>query len=708
MQKRVALVVGIGNYTHFRPLKYCPPSAEDVYNLLVDPKFGHCAPEHSILETVKEEQSCTTAEMNQLVDRAIDALKPGDQFLFYFCGHAEVYQDDLFLALPDSKPDDPLFSFDFSASLVKKLRLRHINKAILIVDACHSAAMFKAIKDLQGDFSPQRLPKGIGFMAACGEIEYARQSPELERTLFSYYLCEGIRNWSDTGSPDITPSEVREYINEQIKVNHPKFRQKAHTWVREGEATLWLSRNPAYYVSFGMSPKPSNPFKAGRPVWKEKEFIDREKILATVFAHIKEGQSTILVGWPSVGKSSILMRLEEIHKTRPQPEKAESEKNKNQLDLIFCFIDCYDFELDAATPADFWMLVLEQLRIKPLAEPITRLIEDTEERGYRSRDLKRLFASLAHSNQRVVLLIDEFQILPYHPNFKPYFFSKLLRTLTTSTPNQPAGLVLVSASRKPLDSLTHRQTKKNLFTGLKSLTCLPFKKKDVLDLLNHACADTGVTFNNQDRVFLHAVAGRDPLLVQLAAASLWEVAYEGMIKEDRYLQAALDFHNNNAKVHFQDVWDHLDSREKQAILLIGLLQIRGQLRGKIFNVDTFGTPLESARSVPYLTKNELVERVERADKKQNPQHGLVQWGQKIYRIAADSFVWSLSDELLLRTRRERDFRNWLRENELRKPLTEEQWQKITDWTNEMIELTEEGVETLIKATISAVATTANG
>jgi hypothetical protein len=96
------------------------------------------------------------------------------------------------------------------------------------------------------DWSPHDLPSGIAYMAATGEISSARQEPTLERTLFSYYFCDGIRNWSKTETPYITPSELRKHINDQLKKNHPEDKQRAHTWTGESESDVWISLNPSY------------------------------------------------------------------------------------------------------------------------------------------------------------------------------------------------------------------------------------------------------------------------------------------------------------------------------------------------------------------------------------------------------------------------------------------------------------------------------
>ncbi len=244
VQKRIAFVIGVGHYVHFHSLKYSPPSAEDVYNLLVSPEFGRCDPQRSVKKLVKEGQTLSLSEFDDLAKQTIERVEPGDQFLFYFCGHGKIHGDDLFLILPESRKEAILDCYDFR-TLVRKLKFTRVNKAIFIVDACHSGAMLSSLEELMSDWTPE-LPKGFGFMAASGKFQYARQQAEIGRTIFSHYFCEGIKHWKDSRSPYITLSELKDYINDQVRQCHSETDQIVHTLIQEGENSIWISYNSAY------------------------------------------------------------------------------------------------------------------------------------------------------------------------------------------------------------------------------------------------------------------------------------------------------------------------------------------------------------------------------------------------------------------------------------------------------------------------------
>ncbi len=243
MPSRVALVIGIGYYEHHQNLNFCPPSATEVFELLTHPEYGNCELERSKLLASGEGKTLTATDLYQTVRDVLGSLQIGDQFVFYFSGHAELNSDnDLYLTTTES--DKPYRGFHF-ASLVQNLRGHNVAKSILVVDACHSEAMFNSLRNLQSStVSPGELPKGFGFIAASGKYVKARQIPELKRTLFTYYFCEGIRNGIRSEDDYITITGLKEYINSKIESKYRQYRQRVHTSsFGEGEQELWIAKN---------------------------------------------------------------------------------------------------------------------------------------------------------------------------------------------------------------------------------------------------------------------------------------------------------------------------------------------------------------------------------------------------------------------------------------------------------------------------------
>ncbi len=304
-RSRIALVIGIGYYRHHFPLEYSPSSAKRVFELLINPEFGHCAPEKSTLIMVTEkddghwlhkrtqggkveENENGPVNLNDEIDNALKAMNPGDQFIFCFCGHGAVRGKDLYLVLPEYRSDDTPPGYSMNRVTVA-LDDHRVNKAILIVDACHSGAMFSALKNIQGNHWKPDLPEGVVFMSACSEEQFALQGPELQSTLFSHYLCDGIENWQEKQSPKITLRQLGKYIDDKIKENHLNADQNVYIST-VGESMIdevWFSKNPAYFSAWQHQSLPVWP-----PIYSNEAFVDREEVLKEVTSRTIQGQST--------------------------------------------------------------------------------------------------------------------------------------------------------------------------------------------------------------------------------------------------------------------------------------------------------------------------------------------------------------------------------------------------------------------------------
>lgn len=244
-QRRFALVIGIGNYKYTTKLEYCPPSAKEIFKTLIDPSFGGCDPDFSVLIAKDDESDLKPPELYEILTNFISNIKIGDQFVFYFTGHAQKIGDELFLLLTNSKSDEAVTQFAFS-TIVNLVKLK-TKKAIYIVDACQSGAMFKSIKNLM---SPSwtnidsTLPKGNGFLAACAADEFATQVPELGKTIFSHYFLDCILN-NKIKKKKINLQDITDYINREISNNFPDKIQTARASILDNEKELWVSLNPA-------------------------------------------------------------------------------------------------------------------------------------------------------------------------------------------------------------------------------------------------------------------------------------------------------------------------------------------------------------------------------------------------------------------------------------------------------------------------------
>lgn len=121
--------------------------------------------------------------------------------------------------------------------------------------------------------------------------------------------------------------------------------------------------------------------------------------------------------------------------------------------------------------------------------------------------------ALAAQNLRLILTLDEFELIAANPHFGPTLFNHL-RGLAGQFPLQ-----FVTASRAPLGELTfaHRDTLSSPFFNIFAPVKLAlFSKTEATDLLTTLSARHGRPFAAETVAFLLELAGPQPLFLQVA------------------------------------------------------------------------------------------------------------------------------------------------------------------------------------------------
>lgn len=313
-----------------------------------------------------------------------------------------------------------------------------------------------------------------------------------------------------------------------------------------------------------MLPQPLNPFRYGNPVPPDY-FVGRADVLRTIFARIHNGESTAIVGEPHIGKTSFLRYIrDEAVRTAWLGDTAAQ----------FAFIDIDCHLLPASyQPADFWGEVLTRIE-ETFAQPSIRgQIEVVRQSGYGSFSLKRLFDMIGRDRLRVILLVDEFDVLLNHANFNTAEFFGALRSLAIQTD----GLALLCASRMPIAEMNRRSQEINpfgspFFNNLIEARLLSLQPAEVDALIDQSLAGSDITFAPEDRAYIAHITGRHPFLVQIAAAALFETCIQAKIGAARYAEVDHLVQLSSA-AHFEDVWRHLRKDVRRAIMHIALSEL---------------------------------------------------------------------------------------------------------------------------------------
>ncbi len=411
-----------------------------------------------------------------------------------------------------------------------------------------------------------------------------------------------------------------------------------------------------------MGGKTQNPFRYGPPV-KGNDFVNREDELRAVFNRMRTGQSTAIVGEPHSGKTSFLFRLSD---PAVQNDHFSREEIRNQQ---LKFIDLHDIP-NGFVPRLFWEDALVDLVERPGRKPIGDLLAGAKDDSYSKRSLEKLFSALASQGRRLVLLMDEFDVLLKHKGFQdPEFFTRL-RSLANNT----GGLVLIPASRMTIGEMNAvgrglLDTGSPFFNNMIPETLKSFD--DEAHLLLFLKADSA--FNPTDHRFIRRVAGSNPFALQAMAGALWET--QGV---NRPVEAAERFYDQIAS-HFDDLWYTMDDETRTTAVILSLLEFGGRAMGADFNfgeierVDRYGPELRK------LADRGLAELVESNGKAWlwDWEH-LLAWRNQRWTVSSQAFAWWVRDVVISKSRKVPKYDEWLQDKRYRFLLTEEQWRALTE------------------------------
>ncbi|MBI1881176.1 MAG: AAA family ATPase [Chloroflexi bacterium] len=432
-----------------------------------------------------------------------------------------------------------------------------------------------------------------------------------------------------------------------------------------------------------------NPFIYGKPV-PVAQHINRQRELRTLFARLRNGECTAIVGEPRIGKTSLLRCLAT---PAVQQEWLAGEAKR----LISVEIDFYQEWLSPdKTPKDFWQRVLEVVKIATPHETIQQQITLVEENLYGSATLSNFFRNLDRQGWRVVLLLDEFDALLTHPNFSTAEFFGGLRSMATRTD----GLQVITASIMSVSEMNRRSETINpvgspFFNNFTEVNLGPFSHKDVAELLDLALAESNIRFDRDDRNFIVWLSGRHPYRVQAAGAALFDAIAEGLQGQKRYTTASELFYEWTAD-HFDTLWRrYLDDAARTVMVILALVELGGIAQKRAFS---FGEIEQPQRFAPELRRLEKLGLVEKAGQGwQWDQENLLLWQGERWRVATGGFVWWLADVIIGGTRNIPDFEKWLHEQEVQGYLlTRKQWSTLREWSGKIPQSVVGGVGALAR------------
>ncbi len=398
-----------------------------------------------------------------------------------------------------------------------------------------------------------------------------------------------------------------------------------------------------------------NPFIYGKPVPLERH-INRQRELRTLFARLRNGECTAIVGEPRIGKTSLLRCL-------ATPAVQREWMGTYSEHLIPVELDSHEELLSTdKTPKDFWQRVLEGVKRAVLDETVQEQITLVKENQYGSATLSNFFRDLGRRGWRTVLLLDEFDALLDHPNFRTAEFLGGLRSIATNTD----GLQVITATNMSVSKMNHHAEAINpfgspFFNNFIEVNLTPFSHKDIAQLLDSALTESSVQFDKNDRQFIVWLSGRHPYRAQVAGAALFDAIIEGWQGQKRYTTASELFYERTVD-HFDTLWRRLDDDVRTVMVILALVELGGVAQKRQF---AFGEIEQPQRFTPELRRLEKLGLVEKIGQGwQWDQEHLLLWQGERWRVATGGFVWWLADVIISGTRNIPDFEKWLQDQEV--------------------------------------------
>lgn len=288
---------------------------------------------------------------------------------------------------------------------------------------------------------------------------------------------------------------------------------------------------------------PESPFVLGKPIKEPEHFFGRENELRALFESVRNMQPVAMVGEHRCGNTSLLYQMQQAH----FQERYLSAEDRGGLLFVFA-----NAQLAAEGPESFF---------RRIARALKRVDEDADFEFDGDVDqfwLEDYLENLADRNKRLVLLLDEFEVLStFQTSFWEWF-----RGLITEY-----DMSIVVATRVELGEFRDEWgTGSPFFNMFRSIYISGFSPAEVDAFLAATGEASGLDFAPV-RTAIDDLAGGFPYYLQVAASLFYDRAQAGepLTGDARQAAAVAREFQSRVESHFEDIWAKLPSAERDAL-----------------------------------------------------------------------------------------------------------------------------------------------
>jgi hypothetical protein len=210
-----AMVVGVSNYRHLKPLNYPDDDAYRIMAFLQSPQGG--AIQDGKINVLIDE-AATHASIIFSLHEMVRQIGPNDKLIFYFSGHGF---EDAFAPIDFDGQNNKLYHQEVINIIIGSLA----KEKLCIVDACFTSdgLALKTSKpmDISNPYYQKFLDKQkkITCIFSTQANEASIEQKGLRQGIFSYFLLKGLKGEADTNSnKQVTIKEIGAYVQEQVAV----------------------------------------------------------------------------------------------------------------------------------------------------------------------------------------------------------------------------------------------------------------------------------------------------------------------------------------------------------------------------------------------------------------------------------------------------------------------------------------------------------
>jgi serine/threonine protein kinase len=384
------------------------------------------------------------------------------------------------------------------------------------------------------------------YRMLCGRFPF-----EAEHPAALMYL---IANEENIDFPDEIPDDLKDIIQQCLQKD-PRNRPRDFTEIESD-----ITRVQRQFTNVGdlgtttiqrvseLADRSSkrNPYLNRVMIKNPGDFFGRDKEVRKIYSRLDapQPQSISVVGDRRIGKSSLLNFV--------YNKKIRKRNMQNYANAIFVYLDFQNsVGFDVQKFIDF------------LFNVFSFEVDDGSQYTKRPKtldQLKDVVQELHEKGKRIIILMDEFEIITRNENFEEDFFS-FLRSLANSF-----RVAYVTSSRDELQLMCHNKdiSDSPFFNIFSNLPLRPFSREEAMQLITVPSRTEGIPLEPYAENILE-LAGHFPFYLQIACSNVFEHILDNPGEDPDWEQISKSF-MDEALPHYTFIWEKMEDAERDNLI----------------------------------------------------------------------------------------------------------------------------------------------